>query len=269
MGLIIILVPLLIYYILIVPLVKIKLINRIKRKKLKTLAFILLLLFPIGDHIVGYIVYKILCYTKGGVHIYKTVTDKQEQRDYWFYDNPRIGTPYHEINEKMYKYLLSNSLKKRNGKCLKPIQVKGKNYYTCKKKDIEAVYLNYCTPAYNTLPKTDPKYKYSCTNADEIIKKYHLKNVIKVPKSKYVYEYGSKSITSIFGIPILSIDVYVRAIYNKTTKKIIAENREYSFGGGWYIQLVSPYPFGVGCNGMLGSKFQELVIPNPYKNKKQ
>ncbi len=264
MGLLILIVPLLIYYIVIVPIVKIKIINDMQNKKLKTLAFIILLLFPIGDHIVGYVVYKVLCYTKGGVHIYKTVTDKQEQRNYWFLDNtnPNIGTPYHEENEKSYKYLLDNALEKRNGRCLKPIKVEGKNYYTCKKENIEHIYLNYCNPKYNTLPKSNPDYKRSCTNADEIIKKYHLKNVIKVPRSEYGYSTHWSRILPLW------ITFDIGQVKNRETQEILGKNVEITFWGGWYINLLSPFENrGIRCNHLSGSKLQESVIPNPYKNK--
>ena len=113
--LIALIVPLAIYYILIVPLVKIGIINRIEGKRKKAIFFWLLMLFPAGDHIVGYVVYKALCFSVGGVHIYKTVTDVEEQRSYWFYEGLK-ATEYHG-NDEEYKFLSNNGLVRRNGKC--------------------------------------------------------------------------------------------------------------------------------------------------------
>ncbi len=53
--------------------------NKIKRR----VFFILLVTLPFWDHIAGYAYFKYLCLTKGGITIYKTVTDLQEQKDYW------------------------------------------------------------------------------------------------------------------------------------------------------------------------------------------
>jgi hypothetical protein len=70
-------------------------------------------------------------------------------------------------------------------------------------------------------------------------------------------------------LPLFFIKVNIGKIENLKTGEVLAEYREYGFGGGWYIHFISPYPFGVGCGDTLTSKFQELVIPNPYKNNKQ
>ncbi|MCP4971325.1 MAG: hypothetical protein GY932_12130, partial [Arcobacter sp.] len=153
--------------------------GKIKRR----IFFILLITLPFWDHIAGYVYFKYLCFTKGGVKIYKTVDDLQEQKDYWFYEGLN-NTEYHDKNDK-YKYFEKNNLIRRNGKCLKPIK-KGTNYI-CNKKDIEIVYLNYCNNKYNNLKAEDKNYKKSCKSTDEIIKTYDLKNVIKVPRSNYSF----------------------------------------------------------------------------------
>ena len=53
-------------------------------RKLRKAIFIGLVTLPFWDHIIGYSVYRGLCLFNGGKTIYKTVTDEQEQRDYWF-----------------------------------------------------------------------------------------------------------------------------------------------------------------------------------------
>ncbi len=265
MGALIIIVPIVIYYYLIKWLFNkyYKDTNKTKRK----IYFILLVTLPFWDHIAGYAYYKYLCFSKGGITIYKTVTDLQEQRDYWFYDNPAIGTEYHQ-KDKLYKYLDNNGLVKRNGKCLKLI--KKENYYICAKGKKEIVYLNYCNNKYNNLPTTHKNYKNSCKYTDTIIKKYNLKNVIKVPRSPYGFyistfdkNYNHK-ISKIFYIS-LNFD----KLFSRKTNEILAIQKHYSYGGGWYINVARKYGLnikGSGCPKEIGTKeLQETIIPNPYK----
>ena len=275
MGILLLIVPLLVYYFLVVPLVKKRFINKIQRTKLKTLAFIVLLLFPIGDHLIGYVVYKTLCFTKGGVTIYKTVTDEQEQRDYWFYDGLNVFD--NSYDDKEFKYLADNKLVKR-GICTNLLKDGNVGERVCAKGGFKEVYLNYCNPKHNTLPKTNPNYRYSCTNADEIIKKYSLKNVIKVPKSPYVLSILKESKNRL--IPFL--EVYQNYSYskNKNTGELLSEHYGYEFRGGWYIKIFNPYqPFWSYCRGKIKpNKYEklfdkvgaiEIIIPNPYKINKQ
>jgi len=270
--LLLLIVLLLIYYVLIVPLVKKKFINKIQRKKLKTLAFILLLLFPIGDHLIGYVVYKTLCYTKGGIYIYKTVTDEQEQRDYWFYDGLNVFNNSYDGKE--FKYLADNKLVKV-GICTNLLKDGNVGERVCAKGGFKEVYLNYCSPKHNTLPKTDPNYKHSCTNADEIIKKYSLKNVIEVPSRPYSFysiAADKESNREVFLFPFISKNY--QKIYNIKTGEILAEYIGFNFWGGWYINLLNQFRHGALSRcGKKDSKelysFEKLVIPNPYKNKKK
>ncbi len=258
MGALIIIVPIVIYYYLIKWLFNkyYKDTNKTKRK----IYFILLITLPFWDHIAGYAYYKYLCFSKGGITIYKTVTDLQEQRDYWFYDNPAIGTEYHQ-KDKLYKYLDNNGLVKRNGKCLKLI--KKENYYICAKGKKEIVYLNYCNNKYNNLPTTHKNYKNSCTNANKLIKKYDLKNVIKVPRSPYIYSTQWNRILPLW----LTFDI--KQVKNYQTKEILGENIEITFWGGWFINIFNPFENrGERCNYTSSTNLQELIIRNPYKNKK-
>ena len=202
--------------------------NKIKRR----IFFILLVTLPFWDHIAGYAYFKYLCLTKGGITIYKIVTDLQEQKDYWFYEG-LSNTEYHN-KDKEYKYFKSNELILRNGKCLKPI--KKDNYYTCAKKDIERVYLNYCNNKYNNLPTNHKDYKSSCINTDKVIKKYDLKNVIKVPRSPYIRYVSvfdksySQKVSNMFRVSLNIIKVH-----NKYTNEILSIEKYYSYDGGWYV----------------------------------
>ena len=258
--LIALIVPLAIYYIIIVPLVKIGVINRIKNKRKKAIFFWLLMLFPIGDHIVGYVVYKALCFSVGGTHIYKTVSDVAEQRAYWFYEGLK-ATEYHGDDEE-YKFLANNGLVRRNGKCLKPIKQEGKNYYSCKQEDIERVYLNYCNTQYDTLHKDDPNYHRSCKNANELIAQYQLENVIKVPKSSYSV---STSRTTL--LPLL-ITIDSSRVIHTATKEKLGVNREITFYGGWWFNVAGSmfgHNKGWSFGTMFENDFKQKIISNPYK----
>jgi hypothetical protein len=233
-------------------------------QKLRRVIFIGLITLPFWDHIVGYSIYKTLCLTNGGITIYKTVTDEQEQRDYWFYDGLK-STEFHQKDDKMYKILADNNLIMRNGRCLKII--KHKDYESCKREDLEKNYLNYCNPKYNNLPKTDKNYQSSCTNTDAIIKQYDLKNVIKVPGSPYnayVKNYNYKK-------PFFLIGKKVEVLKNIKTEKVLAKFTGYTFATGWYARLISHNIStggeGVSCYKYKDSLFgnKEEVIPNPYK----
>lgn len=152
--LIALIVPLVIYYILIVPLVKIGIINRIESKRKKAIFFWLLMFFPVGDHIVGYVVYKALCFSIGGVHIYKTVTDEAEQRAYWIDSYFGIRAP--------------NSNGERYG-------IESRIYLTKDLKQHQIAYMNQC--------ETKRWKSYDCEKADEYIKEHHLK-VYELEKEK-------------------------------------------------------------------------------------
>lgn len=314
MGLIILVVPLLVYYVIIVPIIKKKLINKkITNKKLKTLAFILLLAFPVGDHIIGYGVYKILCYTNGGVKIYKTVTDEQEQRNYWINNMQllAVSTPaekygiiktrrytndfksieevytnfcrykkldcskaidYIEKNNlEVYKRAKSLNLKrnKNNNSSLAESSLKIEYVINKETKELEYGYINHCNDKYNILPQIDKKYNYSCKNTNEIIKKYNLKNVIKVTKSRYSFYNSTFDKSYNYNIiPFLEVTLATQMIKDYKTNEILAMNKEYAFGGGWYVNLVSPYPFGIGCSKDDLYDYHTIIIPNPYKNNK-
>lgn len=320
MGLIVLVTPLLIYYIIIIPIVKIGIINKfVAKKRSQAIWLIIALLLPLADHIIGYGIYKILCFTKGGVHIYKTVTDVEEQKAYWlnqyspYVVSARYGSAYglREIElitsdfmghktvylnycgdekecEEAKKYIQKDEYKiytnktdsskiprKDNSKYIEgsPIKIT----WVATENSIEDAYLNYCNPQYDSLPKDDPNYFRSCKNANEIIKKYDLRNVVKVPKSPYSLGITKKSQYKV--LPLLGVYEYSMFSINTETEELLSESCGYEFNGGWYIRVFNPYhPFFVYCRGDIHPSSYialfnqvgafETVIPNPYKNKK-
>lgn len=259
MGLIILVVPLIIYYSIVVPLVNRGIIEEIENQRKKAIFFWLLVLFPIGDHIVGYVVYKALCFRVGGMHIYKTVTDVEEQRAYWFYEGLNVFN--NSYNDEEYKYLEKNSLVKR-GICTNLVKDGTIGNRVCAKDGFKIVYLNYCIDTYNTLPKEHENYKKSCTNADELIAQYHLENVIKVPKSQY-----SASMSWITLLP-LSITIDTRTMKDTKTQEILGKNREITFWGGWFFNIawsMFGHNKGTSYGAIFEDDFKQKIIPNPYK----
>lgn len=264
MGLLILIVPIIIYFFVLKRVLK-NYDETAKRLKKRTL-FIILFTLPFWDHMIGYSVYKYLCYTDSGVKIDKTVTDEQEQRDYWFYDGLNVFDNSYKGKE--FDYFADNKLIKR-GICTKLLKGGRIGSRVCAKGGIKEVFLNYCNDKYNNLSKSDLNYKASCTNANEIIKKYKLNNVIKVPISNYYLDRKvGKSL-----IPFIHYIVKdEEMIISKKTNEILGKSTRYQFLGGLFINLISfpLYPqFRIECpeNGFYG--IASKVIPNPYNKQEE
>lgn len=179
MGLIILIVPLIIYYSIVVPLVNRGIIEKIENQRKKAIFFWLLVLFPIADHIVGYVVYKALCFSVGGVHIYKTVTDVEAQRAYWI--DSYFGIRAQSIAGEHYG-------------------IESRIYLTKDLKQHQTVYINQC--------KTKRWQSYDCEKAKEYIEKNRLKiyevenEKIDIPRSTLNQDYiqdSSIRITRVIG----------------------------------------------------------------------
>ncbi len=261
MGVLMIFLPIIIYMLIIKWLFD-KFYRAISKIK-KRVFFILLVTLPFWDHIAGYAYFKYLCFTEGGVKIYKTVTNLQEQKDFWFYEGLNIFNNSYSGEE--FDFFAKNKLVKR-GICTDLIK-KG----LCSKGGFKEVYLNYCSDKYNNLSPNHQNYKSSCKNTDEIIKKYNLKNIIKVPKSPYGTYISAFDQSYNHRISdLFRISLSIHKVFNKKNNETLAIDRHYSYGGGWYVNTMSPYEFrGSGCPKEIGIKaLKELVIPNPYKQNK-
>ncbi|MCP4970992.1 MAG: hypothetical protein GY932_10400, partial [Arcobacter sp.] len=228
-----------------------------------------LITLPFWDHIAGYVYFKYLCFTKGGVKIYKTVDDLQEQKDYWFYEGLNVAN--NSYKGKKFDFFADNNLIKRG------------IYYKDTNTDwkFKIVYLNYCNNKYNNLKAEDKNYKKSCKSTDEIIKTYDLKNVIKVPRSNYSFYNSIKYkenymkehylMNNLF--KILPLGFGLTGIINKNTNEVMGEFMNFTLNSGWYINslatLIGFNKSQQGCNYYGNSiKLQEKIIPNPYKQNK-
>lgn len=259
MGLLILMIPIVIYFFVLKKLLGGY--DETKRKLKKRTLFILLFTLPFWDHIIGYTYYKYLCYSQGGIKVYQTVTDVQEQRDYWFKDNITGGV----LDKRAKSYTdLDRTLEQLETPFSKKVVFKKllNNKYS-------TGYLNYCKEKYNDLPNTHPNYKKSCTYTKELIIEYKLENVIKVPKSPYgLYISNFDKNYKYKILPFLQVTSSVVEVLNNDTNSTLIISKSYGFGGGWYIKLISPYPFSIGCADKAEKSlknFQEFVIPNPYK----
>lgn len=143
MGLIIFLTPLFIYYFFIVPIIKIKILNKkIKNKKYRRVFFIFLLLLPFTDYIIGYATFKSLCKINANTSVYEKVINREEQKKFWFSafkDNYPQNLPYkwHRYGIKGNIYL-TKDLQQHRLVFWKECKTQKFNNYDCRKieKDI-------------------------------------------------------------------------------------------------------------------------------------
>jgi hypothetical protein len=97
-GLIIL--ALLVIYILIGRFIVIKTYEKFQTKKSRYIALAIVLLIPTWDIIIGYPIYKYLCMTQAGVHIYKTVDNVEG-----IYIGKQYKSTFPHIPYKGYKYI--------------------------------------------------------------------------------------------------------------------------------------------------------------------
>lgn len=258
MGTLMIVMPFIIYYFVLNYILKKY--DETNKRLSRNMLFIILLSLPFWDHIIGYAYYKYLCMTNEGVKISRTVTDKQEQLNYWFWDNTAQGIS--SESSKTYTDV---------DKILKTIKKPFSNKVVFRKllhNKYPTGYFNYCKEEYDNLLSSDPKYSSSCKYTDQLIKKYKLENVIKAPISPYrLYISGFDKNHKSRIVPFLRVTSHIKRIESVKTKEILAINRAYGFRGGWYINLFSPYGFSARCESKIGlTSFEKSVIPNPNDN---
>ncbi|RXI45403.1 hypothetical protein CRU99_03650 [Malaciobacter mytili] len=245
--------------------------KRILKIKKVTL-FILFSSIPFWDGIVYSLCMKYVLFTNQEIIINKKVTNLEEQKNYWFWQN--------FINEKniLIENFLGNSLGKErlvkidflrkedeiNDIRLKDTALEVHLFVFNETKTIKK-YLNYCKKDYNNLDKNDKKYKYSCIYTDEIIKKYNLKNVIKVPQTPYI-----KSTKKEYIFKPFNFYKTIEYIQNKNTNEIYGEKIvKYSIQRGWYVSFWSDTYItkNITYEQYINSSknLESIIIPNPFK----
>lgn len=307
--LIALIVPLAIYYIFIVLPLKMGVIDQIENKKKRAIYFWLLMLFPVGDHIVGYVVYKALCFSVGGVHIYKTVTDEAEQRAYWlnqyapYVTSAKYGSAYglreielftNDFGGKITAYLNYCKNEKECEEAKKYIQKGWHKIYTNKtyssKIPRSTTNSNYIENSsikiiwVATVNNIEDAYLNYCDSQYDTLPKEH-ENYKKscTNADELIAQYHlenvikvPKSLYSMSGSKIILLPFLVSidsiGVINTKTKEKLGTDRVIVFDGGWYLQVVASF-FASGRGGMFKSgqheDIEKQIIPNPYKQSNQ
>ena len=133
---------------------------------------------------------------------------------------------------------------------------------------IETGFMNYCGLQYYT--KSGEHYRKSCLETDKIIRKYNLKNIIKVKKKNFSFKGGGRKSL----IPLLGVYESSSYFKNNDTGEVLMEEYSYAFVGGWYWYLwnyAGMKGMTYSCDGgveppeYIGSYEKlEKIIPNPY-----
>lgn len=211
----------------------------------KRILFLILVIAPFGDTIIGYITYQAIAYNAKELKIYKTINSKDEQEAYWFSNNMVLAT----LDKNTLFY--NDSEKELSGITAKPLSQK----VIVKdplKNDFVSGYLNYCVDT------VEPNDTMSCHYADALIQRYALKHVIKVPFSPYVY--SDKTLD----LPFLDLTYFNQELYNSVTHEILGKNQEITFSGSWIFKYLTATPQSEKTGNRLAKEtFVEKMIPNP------
>jgi len=145
-------------------------------------------------------------------------------------------------------------------------------------KEIVDGYKNYCKEYSFNLSIDSEEYKSSCHYADKLIRKYNLKNVIRVPARKYINNTKKEYIYK-------PLEFYktIEYVKNIETNEIYGEKITYFIKKGWYTSLwaksffqtdepivskeygYTPNQYKKNINHLI---LEEIVIPNPYRKEK-
>ena len=220
-----------------------KVYEKYETKKAKYIAIAIMILIPTWDILLGYPIYKVLCLTNAGVHIYKTVDNVE---GFYVGEKDRAHEPYEPY--KGYKY----------------IDYKEMNYSRPTGKYYRSYWVNYWEDinASKLCVQPNPKYPYDdyvkiFKTGKCIVKEEMLENDV----SRWKFE--RHKIGSELSMPIFNINRVVSfKLINRENKVILGELIKYSWGGGWvrdslryFIRIA-----GFGCSGIGKTKYEDLYI---------
>ncbi len=214
-------------------------INKQKTKKAKNIALAIMILIPTWDIIIGYPIYKYLCLTKAGVHIYKTVDNVEgfyigvKSKDYEPYE------PY-----KGYKYVDY----KQDGKYYRSYWA---DYFYDREVASMCVYPLRPYSEYAKVFKTG-----RC-----IVKK----EIPEEDVSQWDTSWNKKEYTKIF--PLNLKIVKVGLIKDSITNKILSEQFTIDWNGGWAYGFLSSIETGHSANIFCGIDYSN-VFELEYKTLK-
>jgi len=222
-------------------------VNRIykytEEKIARNIALVIFILIPTWDIIIGYPIYKYLCWNNSGVHIYKTVDDVEG-----FYvgvhEKIPILLPY-----KGYKYI---DYRER----------KSSKYY--RDSWIDNNTSKDCVSYVGT-------WNYDYTQAF-----HHGRCIVKkeIPKSEVSrWEYIGDSQTKTMLYPVdMKVESTI-SIENRKNEKMLSEVVSVVWKGGWLYALLSSIPVGsnwkIRCPRIIDIKFNEFIYQTlkPKKEK--
>ncbi len=305
MLLIITIIPLLIYYSIILPLIKIKILNKkVTNIRFRRILFIVLFFLPIGDQILGYIVYKTLCFTSAGTTIYQTITDEKEQKVFWFNafkDNyAKNDYVYRTNNGIIGEIFLTKDLQKHAIAYWNECESRKRASYDCEKanefikKNNIHIYekISHDEDIIKLFNKYGRHHKLSTTyliddENNQLIPAYlnECNSSLENPKfedsCKYTNDFIEEhNIPNIINLPKskyiyknknsnlifpLPIKNREKLIKNFNSNNVIAKKNNYDFMEGLYLSIFSPAYHGVILSCEKEKYiFKEQIIPNPY-----
>ena len=213
-------------------------------KIVRNIALAIFLLIPTWDIIIGYPIYKVLCWTNAGVHIYKTVDDVEG-----FYVGKRDSKfEPHEPYEG-YKY----------------IDYKEMNHYKPTGKYYRSYWINSNTSKDCVKPRypDSPNRKY--TKAFKSGKCIVKKEISVSELSQWEYDL-SKNINKNV-VPIVGISMYIVVIKDKINNKIIAKNISYRLSNNWFLGFLRNITISKGKWASCGGK--KSMLNETLKIKKE
>ena len=239
-GLIIL--ALLVIYILIGRFIVIKTYEKFQTKKSRYIALAIVLLIPTWDIIIGYPIYKYLCMTQAGVHIYKTVDNVEG-----IYIGKQYKSTFPHIPYKGYKYI--DYMEEDRGE----------------QKYFRTYWLDSNTSKSCVLPQRKfGDYAEDFRQGKCIVKDAIAEN--EVSRWELVgYAVGSEHRISIIGIDIVTSF----QIIDRKNRMLLGELREYSWGGGWISSSIRYFIrlSGFGCSGIGKTTRYEDIYKNILKPK--
>jgi len=237
------------YYLIFVVIVKKKVINHINNSFFKYLLFFILLIFPFLDYLIGFSLYNFFIYTESNKNSHTIITNKKVQEAYWFKKNVTAS-----ILDKRTEFF--TEVDKNIENVEKPFSQKisfKKNKYI----DNLVGYLNYCDIQYDNLLPQVANYKNSCKYTKELIDKYKLKNILKVPYTPYKYVEMKK----IF--PIIGVSYFTQVVKDTRNGKIIGRNNVLKLENGFILSKVYKYEINKQVGKIfLKEQFEKSIIPN-------
>ena len=213
-------------------------IGKMKTNKAKNIALAILILIPTWDIILGYPIYKYLCWTQAGVHIYKTVNNVE---GFYIGEESKRYEPYEPY--KGYKYV--DYKEKESGKYYRSYWVDNNTSKDC-------------------VPIGKAKY-------GDYAKAFHLgKCIVKkeIPESevsRWDISWNKKEYTKVF--PLNLKIVKVGLIKDSITNETLSEQFTIDWNGGWVYGILSSIERGHSENIFCGIDYSN-VFELEYKTLK-